>query len=63
MSGIRYVVDTNIALYLLRGDETVIHRLSGCFGNRWRLMEFWALGGFLELPDKPSAGVCNRARE
>ena len=29
MSGTRYVVDTNIALYLLRGDETVIDLLSG----------------------------------
>lgn len=28
MSGARYVVDTNIALYLLRGDETVISLLS-----------------------------------
>jgi len=28
MSGARYVVDTNIALYLLRGDETVIDLLS-----------------------------------
>ncbi len=28
MSGARYVVDTNIALYLLRGDETVITLLN-----------------------------------
>ena len=28
MSGVRYVVDTNIALYLLRGNETVIELLS-----------------------------------
>lgn len=28
MSGVRYVVDTNIALYLLRGDATVITLLT-----------------------------------